>query len=404
MAELTLRPTANGSFNAWSPKGALANWEEVAQTAVDPAKPLTTRGSVSTAALNQRQSYQFTWPTLTAGQKITKVAIHFNGKWTAKLKPNALDGTGVGLPEAELEASLAGSEWAGASGWTLVKGAGSAFPWEPWTLAQLEKLTGGGNFQVTLNTGKASVQENFEIEVRVTVEGGGTNFPRTGEDSISISTAVARQIALPRSQAADSLSVSESTARTAANPRSVADSLAVSDAVLGGRGNPRSVADSLAVSEGVVRSTGAVRGPSDTIPTSEAATRAPLSFLRSASDAITVAEAVVRSLNRPRPVGDTIPVSEAASRAPLGLSRTVTDTVSVAEAASRRVTVARTVSDTVPLSTSVAFTTAHTGAVLEAVITISSRKQTVITPTGRRQVDILISSRRQVDIQIKGVR
>lgn len=41
---------------------------------------------------------------------------------------------------------------------------------------------------------------------------------------------------------------------------------------------------------------------------------------------------------------------------------------------------------------------------LEAVIAISSRKQTVITPTSRRQVDITISSRRQVDIQIGEVR
>jgi len=182
---ITLRPTANGTVNSWTPKGTKEAWQELGQEAVEPAEPLTTRGIVSPAEVNKGQSIHFTWPTLLPGQKIVNLIVHFNGNWAAKMRVNASDSTPAGIEEAELEALATGVKlhWANAeTNWTKIKGSGSTFPWMPWTQAQLEKAKGSQepgyeNFQLTFITGKAATIELYEVYVVVTVEGeGGTTF------------------------------------------------------------------------------------------------------------------------------------------------------------------------------------------------------------------------------------
>jgi len=170
---LVLRPTANGTVNAWTPKGALEAWQEVAQEATEPAEPLTSRGIVSPAEANRGQSIHFRWPELGAGDKIVSAVVHFNGNWTTKFRINASDSTGFGITESEIEASTGTHlHWAnGETLWINLKGATGVFPWTPWSLAQLEKLSGAtGNFQLTFITGKASVTEVYETYVVVKVQ------------------------------------------------------------------------------------------------------------------------------------------------------------------------------------------------------------------------------------------
>lgn len=175
MSEQTLRPVANGTTNSWSSKGAKEKWEEVGQEAVEPSEPLTSRGIKSPAETNKSQSLQFTWPTLSGSQKIIGAVVHMNGNWTTKLRVNAADQTAAGVGEGEIESAVGGelNHWANSTknNWTKLKGPSNEWPWTPWTRAELEKLVGGGHFQITFITGKATAQEVFELYVIATIVG-----------------------------------------------------------------------------------------------------------------------------------------------------------------------------------------------------------------------------------------
>lgn len=162
MAVVIAHPTSNGSFNTWSVLGSKAAWEEIAQEAIEAAEPSLVQGVKCPAELTKRQGFMFTLPALVGGEKYTNIVIHINGKWTAKLKLNITANGGGGLSAVEPESTGAGSKWAGV-GWSL------AFPLAPYTQAELEaKAVSGEKWQLTFNTGKASVQEIYEIYLVVT--------------------------------------------------------------------------------------------------------------------------------------------------------------------------------------------------------------------------------------------
>lgn len=366
----TVRPLFTSLPNAWASIEAEGptKAEQMAQTAVDPGEAPSTAKGIKDSTSGHAQVLLFKKLVLPNGAKVKTVTFHLWGKvWTAKLKVNVNISLGNGLAKKEGFVEKANEASAGgASAWAKT-GWGTEWPWKPFPEAELLSHIEGGagaesyiELQATFTNGKASLQELNEVYAVVTWEAVGEHAERSVGDTFTVSESVSRAVAFPRALG-DSFTISESAERLTSAPRAVGDSFAASDSAARTTAASRTAGDAFTVSDGA---------------------SGPRRLPRSVGDTFTVSDSVAYVKSKLVTVGDTFTVSESAVSGPAARSRTAGDTFAVA--------------------TSVSFQ--RGGAMLEAVIKVTSRKNAVITPTSRRQVVITISSRRQVDIKIGEVR